>query len=1238
MSNHYHLVLETSEPNLVPGLAWLQGSYSIRLNDRHHLHGHMLSGRYKAQLVEGSGNGYLKTACDYVHLNPVRAGLLKTEERLLASRIAEFWRGFLYLFLIVGVIATRGQTLDSFNPGASGLVNALAIQADGKILVGGEFTSLAGQARSYIGRLNADGTLDGTFAATANGTVNCLVAQLGGGIIVGGSFTSLNGSSRNAIGRLTSSGTLDSFFDAGISASPNPAVISALAFQADGEILIAGVFRSVSFYSRTNLARLTAGGLADSTFNAALGSFAQNINSVALQSDGKVLAGGAFTSLGGQPRTNLARLNSNGNLDTGFYSSANGVVLCLAIQADGKILVGGNFTTLGGQACDNIGRLNSDGSFDTNFNPGASGSVSSIAIQTDGAILVAGSFTNLAGQPRGFLGRLNSDGTLDNGFNATANSNVLALAIQADGKIVIGGNFTNAAGQTRARVARLNNTAAAAQSLGFDGTNVTWLRGATSPEVWRTTFDLSTNGGNLSSAFGTPSRSAGGWQLPVAAASNKLTIRARGFLAGSKQNGSGSFVETNFGPPAITTQPIGRTANPGTAQSFGVGAAGSTGFTYQWRKNGTNLANAGNVSGAQSSALGLNNVFGAESGGYSCVVSNNYGSATSGVATLTVIDPLITAQPTNTIANLGATAFFSVGALGTSPVTYQWRKQGVALPGETSASLLWSNVQGADAGSYFEVAISNVFGTTTSRTAILTVNLASLDGFDAGRVEYGSDMFSEAIQTDGKIIVGGGFQKIGDYFFDSIARLNIDGTPEPGFRPPGGCCFGVHALALQTNGTTLAAGQVPSYLARLTTTGTWDASFDPAVAGPCAHVNCVVLQTDGKIIVGGSFNELGGQACTNLGRLNPDGSLDPSFHLDSAGSCSEVLCMALQPDGKILFGGQLGVVSSTIGRLNPNGTTDGSFSLSGPGSLYSPSSIVVQPDGKILVAAWFSKPLGQYDFLGRLNPDGTLDNAFTPGVVWSAVSGAAVHSMALQADGKILIGGQFTGIGQDQLHYIARLNSDGSMDHSFAPVTDADVYSLALQADGKIVLGGRFRNLNGTAHDYIGRLNNTYPAIQTLSFDAFAISWQRGGACPEVWRTTFEFSTNGINWVALGAGSRTPGGWQLPGVLLATNAFIRARGFVTGGQYNASTWFVENTLGLDPRTPPKILLDSGSFASNGFGFDVAGLQGQLVVVEGSTNFENWEVLATNSVGGSPFHFKDLSSVGLSARYYRARLR
>ena len=90
MSNHYHLVVETPNANLVAGMAWLQSTYTIRLNHRHKLFGHVFSGRYKSLLIDDSGTGYLRTACDYVHLNPVRAGLLEPEDRLMAYPWSSF--------------------------------------------------------------------------------------------------------------------------------------------------------------------------------------------------------------------------------------------------------------------------------------------------------------------------------------------------------------------------------------------------------------------------------------------------------------------------------------------------------------------------------------------------------------------------------------------------------------------------------------------------------------------------------------------------------------------------------------------------------------------------------------------------------------------------------------------------------------------------------------------------------------------------------------------------------------------------------------------------------------------------------------------------------------------------------------------------------------------------------------------------------------------------------------------
>src|SRR5437762_13365425 len=86
MANHFHLVVETPLANLVAGMKWFLGTYTGRFNRRHKLLGHLFSGRYKALIVEGSGNGYLKAVCDYVHLNPARAKLLRSEQALREYR------------------------------------------------------------------------------------------------------------------------------------------------------------------------------------------------------------------------------------------------------------------------------------------------------------------------------------------------------------------------------------------------------------------------------------------------------------------------------------------------------------------------------------------------------------------------------------------------------------------------------------------------------------------------------------------------------------------------------------------------------------------------------------------------------------------------------------------------------------------------------------------------------------------------------------------------------------------------------------------------------------------------------------------------------------------------------------------------------------------------------------------------------------------------------------------------
>jgi uncharacterized delta-60 repeat protein len=438
---------------------------------------------------------------------------------------------------------------DSFNPGADDDVYSLAVQADGKILVGGAFTWFVGR----IGRLNVDGTLDTGFNPGASGGpyphVCSLAVQADGKILVGGDFTTLGGQARNYIGRLNVDGTLDSGFNPGAND-----VVGPLAVQADGKILVGGDFTTLGGQTRNYIGRLNVDGTLDSGFNPGANS---SVYSLAAQVDGKILVGGCFTTLGGQPRNRIARVNANGTLDSGFNPGAGTTdgyppyVYSLAVQADGKILVGGWFTTLGGQTRSYIGRLNADGTLDSGFNPGASSYVESLAVQADGKILVGGCFTTLGGQPRSCLGRLNADGTLDTAFNPGADGRVYSLAVQADGKILVGGDFMTLGGQTRVRVGRLNNTGPATQSLSFDGSTITWLRGGTSPEVWRTTFDLSADGLTWAS-LGAGTRRTGGWQLPTAPAPQSGVIRGRGYVSGGLYNGSGWFVETLLYLPPYT--------------------------------------------------------------------------------------------------------------------------------------------------------------------------------------------------------------------------------------------------------------------------------------------------------------------------------------------------------------------------------------------------------------------------------------------------------------------------------------------------------------------------------------------------------------------------------------------------------------------------------------------------------------------------------------------------------------
>src|SRR2546428_8557 len=313
--------------------------------------------------------------------------------------------------------ALRGQfPLDGFDPNANGAVYVVVVQPDGKILIGGEFTTLSPNGgvavtRNHIARLNPDGTLD-AFNPNANGTVYAIAVQADGKILAGGTFTNVGGQTRNYIARLNPDGTPDAF-------NPNANnTVNSIAVQADGKILAGGMFITIGGQTRNHIARLDpTTGLADS-FNPNANGVA--VYSIVVQADGKILTGGLFTNIGGQTRNYIARLDATTGLADSFDPNADNFVEAIAVQADGKILAGGDFTPLapnGGAAMtrNRIVRLETDGRLDQtllNLNVGG-GVIFATAVQPDGKILIGGLFTTVLGVTRNRIARLNPDGTLD---------------------------------------------------------------------------------------------------------------------------------------------------------------------------------------------------------------------------------------------------------------------------------------------------------------------------------------------------------------------------------------------------------------------------------------------------------------------------------------------------------------------------------------------------------------------------------------------------------------------------------------------------------------------------------------------------------------------------------------------------------------------------------------------------------------------------------------------------------
>ena len=290
---------------------------------------------------------------------------------------------------------------------------------------------------------------------------------------------------------------------------------------------------------------------------------------------------------------------------------------------------------------------------------------------------------------------------------------------------------------------------------------------------------------------------------------------------------------------------------------------------------------------------------------------------------------------------------------------------------------------------------------------------------------------------------------------------SVDATFAPPFDSPDSL-----SIVVQPDGRLLVAGSMS--LSRWGSNGSYDPTFALAPNRLWPYVTTIALQPDGKVLVACQNREY-----ASLDRFNADGSLDSSFHglevlSDPCYTLFGATALVFQPDGKLLGTGQRYVAYDCSGddpywthprlyRWLPNGDLDSSFA---PNGRYAAETCILLTNNQILVNGGRS--------LSRLQPDGTQDTNFVAGPFSDGI-----ECLAIQPDGRVLVGGYFTNVQGQPRSLIARLLSDGHLDSSFNPPTiiGAVVRAIAVQTDGRILIGGEFDAIGGLANASLARLN-----------------------------------------------------------------------------------------------------------------------------------------------------------------------
>jgi uncharacterized delta-60 repeat protein len=1022
--------------------------------------------------------------------------------------------------IVTGLFAQSPSAADGFDPNVDGTVYSLLTQPDGRIIVGGQFSSVRGSPRNNLARLNADGSLDESYNPNPNGPVRAIVLQPDGRVIVGGDFTTLqpNGSgavlNRGRIARLNTDGSVETTFNPNLGGDLQPQVF-ALALQANGQVLVGGSFTNThptaplgAPTTRNHLARFNADGTLDGSFNPNPNAM---VLTIALHVESKIIVGGGFTTFqptgdtGVSTRNRIARLNPNGTVDSEFNPNSNNGVTSVVVQRDGKILLGGFFTTLqppGDESAasrTHLARLNVNGTLDSEFFPRVEGNVLALALQPDGGILVGGTFSSVWGRgtpvsSRNNVARFAPDGTLDESFAPTLNAAVNAFALQSDGKVVVGGLFTRAlpqgasSGVVRNHVARFNADGSLDANFELDaggrilasvtqsdgkiviGGTFTSVGGATHNYLARLNAD-----GTVDNTYN-PNFNGRVYTLAYEASSNKVIVGGAFTTIGGESrnhiarlNPSGT-IDSEFNPNidgtvgVVVLQPDGRILVGGSFSSvFPVAATATTARANILRLNSNGTLDTAFDPSTNSSVSSI-----ALQADGKVLVGGLFSAVSPG-------------QATNTSSPItGRNFFVRFNADGTLDTAFAPNPNG-----QVSTIVVQPDNKIVIGGAFTGLA---PVGATelTERNRIARINAdGTIDA--AYNPNANGNVLAAALQSDGKLLIGGSFTTLqpGTETLWTLrkyaARLNADGTVDstfnldinelPGNRvdsirvqPDGRIFVGGAFTSLQPSGTATRLTR-PTFV-RVAANGAVDTMFEPRAGGSTgAIVNAFAIQPDGKVIAVGSFSDLGGAKSTNIARFLPEGAADTSFS-SSITADGPVNAVAVRPNGAP-------VPTQTAGFawLNANGTLRTAFNtatrLSGE-----VNAIAVQGDGRLLLGGSFanlSNTTGGN--LVRFSANGVIDVNFNP------APNGAVTGIAIQADGRIIIVGSFTVVNGVTRNRIARIDADGSLDVTFDPNANGRISAVVIQSDGPILIGGSFTTLtpNSTAtpitRNYLARIN-----------------------------------------------------------------------------------------------------------------------------------------------------------------------